>query len=113
MSKYHAKKTTRMMPNGKLRTFDSQKEAARYDELAALLRAGKISDLRLQPEYTLQEAFVDSTGEPFRAVKYKADFTYVLDGVRVVEDVKGVKTKDYELKRKLVRDRFCVRIQEV
>lgn len=113
MSKYNARKTVRMMPNGKARTFDSQKEAARYDELAALLRAGKISDLRLQPEFTLQEAFVDSTGEPFRAVKYKADFSYVLDGIRVVEDVKGMRTKEYELKRKLVRDRFCVRVQEV
>lgn len=39
MSKYNARKTARMMPNGKARTFDSQKEAARYDELAALLRA--------------------------------------------------------------------------
>lgn len=62
------------MPNGKKRTFDSQKEATRYDELALLLRAGKITDLRLQPEFTLQEAFVDSTGEAYRAIKYKADF---------------------------------------
>lgn len=113
MSKYNAKKSVRMMPNGKIRTFDSQKEAARYDELALLLRAGKISDLRLQPEFTLQETFVDSTGELYRAIKYKADFSYILDGMRVVEDVKGMKTKDYELKRKMVRDRFCVRVLEV
>lgn len=113
MTKYNAKKTVRVMPNGSERTFDSQKEARRYDELALLLRAGKISDLRLQPEFTLQESFVDSTGEVFRAIKYKADFSYILDGVRVVEDVKGMKTKDYEMKRKLVRDKFCVRVLEV
>ena len=32
--------------------FDSQKEARRYDELMAMLRAGIISDLRLQPQFT-------------------------------------------------------------
>ena len=38
--------------------FDSQKEARRYDELMVMLRAGIISDLRLQPQFTLQESYI-------------------------------------------------------
>ena len=49
-SKYHSTPAER----GELR-FDSQKEARRYDELMVMLRAGIISDLRLQPQFTLQE----------------------------------------------------------
>lgn len=105
MAKYGNKKTVR---NGI--TFDSQKEAARYDALMLLLAAGEIEDLKLQPEFTLQEAFTTQDGERVRAVKYRADFSYkrrVREGVdtrweRVVEDVKGFRTKDYELKRKLM-----------
>lgn len=105
MAKYGNRKTVR---NGI--TFDSQKEAARYDALMLLLAAGEIKDLRLQPEFTLQEAFTTPDGERVRAVRYRADFLYkrrVKEGVdtrweRVVEDVKGFRTKDYELKRKLM-----------
>lgn len=105
MAKYGNKKTVR---NGI--TFDSQKEAARYDALMLLQAAGEIKDLRLQPEFTLQEAFTTPDGERVRAVRYRADFSYrrrVKEGVdtrweRVVEDVKGFRTKDYELKRKLM-----------
>ena len=52
-TKYGSRKDTR----GELR-FDSQKEARRYDELMVMLRAGIISDLRLQPQFTLQESYV-------------------------------------------------------
>ena len=105
MAKYGNRKTVR---NGI--TFDSQKEAARYDALMLLLAAGEIKDLKLQPEFTLQEAFTTPQGERVRAIRYRADFAYrkrVREGVdtrweRVVEDVKGFRTKDYELKRKLM-----------
>lgn len=48
-----------------------------------------------------------------RAIKYRADFSYrraVKEGVDtrwevVVEDVKGYKTKEYELKKKLMAGR--------
>lgn len=90
--------------------FDSQKEANRYDELMAQLGAGEIKDLRLQPEFTLQEAFKTPQGAAVRAVRYRADFSYyrrVKEGVdtrwaRVVEDVKGVRTEGYQLKKKLM-----------
>lgn len=105
MAKYGNKKTVR---NGI--TFDSQKEANRYDVLMPMLSAGEIKDLKLQPEFTLQEAFTTPQGERVRPVKYRADFSYkrrVKKGLdirweTVVEDVKGYKTKDYQLKRKLM-----------
>lgn len=97
MTKYGNRKATR----GAI-TFDSQKEAARFDELMLMLRAGNISELRLQPEFTIQEAFTTPQGERIRAIRYRADFQYVQDGQTVVEDVKGFRTKDYELKKKLM-----------
>ena len=57
MNKYGNKKAVR---NGI--TFDSQKEAARYDQLMLRLCAGEIRDLKLQPEFTLQEAFTTPLG---------------------------------------------------
>lgn len=71
MNKYGNKKAVR---NGI--TFDSQKEAARYDQLMLRLCAGEIRDLKLQPEFTLQEAFTTPLGERVRAIKYRADFAY-------------------------------------
>lgn len=100
-NKYGAKKT---VVNGI--TFDSQREADRYYELMLMLRAGEIRELKFQPEFTLQEGFRTSSGEKIRAVKYIADFSYkmTIDGEErtIVEDVKGVRTKDYALKKKLM-----------
>lgn len=107
ISKYGNKKAIR----GNI-TFDSQKEANRFDELMLMLRAGIIKDLRLQPEFTLQESFTTPQGEKIRAIKYRADFQYIRDGVTVVEDVKGYKTKDYELKRKLMAGKGII-VQEI
>ena len=84
--------------------------AERFRELLAMQEAGAIIGLRLQPEFTLQEAFVTPKGERVRAIKYRADFGYnrvvkVGSEVRlepVVEDVKGYRTKDYELKKKFL-----------
>lgn len=125
-SKYHAEKAQRVMPNGTVRTFDSQKEARRYDELALLLAAGAIRDLRLQQSFTLVEGYVTAEGETVRPIVYKADFVYEVvpsEGrftggrwakpVQVVEDVKGVQTEGYKLKKKLMRERFGVQIREV
>ena len=56
--------------------FDSQKEARRYDFLIERVRRGEIGDLRLQVDFTLQEAYTDAEGRRVRAIRYKADFTY-------------------------------------
>ena len=123
--KYHNKPTERVTPAGNVLRFDSQKEARRYDELAALERAGTIRDLRMQVDFTLQEAYTDTEGRRVRAIRYKADFTYMKqsfvdrDGewqwALVVEDVKSraTRTKEYILKRKLMKERFNIDIQEV
>ena len=123
--KYHNKPTERVTPAGNVLRFDSQKEARRYDELAALEQAGKIRDLRMQVDFTLQGAYTDTEGRRVRAIRYKADFTYMKqsfvdrDGewqwALVVEDVKSraTRTKEYILKRKLMKERFNIDIQEV
>jgi len=90
--------------------FDSEKEGQRYQELKLLQRAGKIRDLRLQVEF---ELIPKQAGE--RACKYKADFVYHLasTGEMVVEDVKGKRTRDYIIKRKLMLWRHGIKIVEV
>lgn len=84
------------------RRFDSRREAKRYEELKQREAAGKIAQLELQPRFELQPAF-RYRGEAVRKIEYVADFRY-LDyerGGLVVEDVKGMKTDVYRLKRKL------------
>lgn len=76
--------------------FDSKKEAARYGQLKLLQRAGKISDLRLQPKFDI---VVCGT----KICKYIADFEYIENGIAIVEDVKGKRTREYILKKKLVK----------
>jgi hypothetical protein len=95
-SKYHAKKTT---VDGI--TFDSKKEAFRYQELKLLEKAGKITGLKLQPAFILLQPFTHA-GIKYRGITYKADFEYFVDGNHTIEDCKGFKTKEYLLKKKLL-----------
>ncbi len=135
--KYHNKPTERLTASGAVLRFDSQKEARRYDELAALERDGAIRELRMQADFTLQEAYTDGEGRRVRAIRYRADFTYRVPPARnwaiyaddppgwnerlglpwelVVEDVKSsaTHTKEYIMKRKLMKERFSIDIQEV
>lgn len=87
--------------------FDSKVEAERYKELRLMEKAGEIRDLVLQPKFLLQDKFKHK-GKTERAVKYIADFKYfdVLRGVYVVEDVKGVETEAFKIKRKLFLKRY-------
>lgn len=105
--KYHNKKVT---INGE--TFDSKKEAARWQELLLLQRAGKISHLNRQVTYELiPSQHIDGKCVE-RAVKYVADFVYKENGNLVVEDTKGLKTPDYIIKRKLMLSVYGIRIKE-
>lgn len=110
MSKYNSKKT---VVDGQ--KFDSKKEARRYQELLLLEKAGVIKDLRMQVKFTLIPAQRDeATGKVVeRECSYKADFVYDEDGKTVVEDVKGFRTKEYIIKRKLMMWRYGIRIREV
>lgn len=108
MSKYHAGKVS---VNGQM--FDSLKEANRYRELCILLLSGKIRELRRQVKYELipPQREPDTTGPRGgvrrgrtleKGVYYVADFVYEQDGKTVVEDVKGLRTDAYIIKRKLM-----------
>lgn len=77
-------------------SFASKMEAARYEELKLLVKAGRIKDLLLQPRFKLWV-------EGKLICTYVGDFIYrdIYDNVVVVEDVKGVKTSTYKIKAKL------------
>ncbi len=108
--KYGAVKEDR----GKIR-FDSKKEARRYDALVVMLRCGEITDLRIQPEFTLIEAYTTPEGERIRAMRYRADFSYRKNGELIVEDVKSAatRTRTYLDKRKLMREIHGIEVTEV
>ena len=117
VNKYRNTPATRVTPSGAVLRFDSQKEARRYDFLIERERRGEIRDLRLQVDFTLQEAYTDTEGRRVRAIRYRADFTYheCAQGVQVVEDVKSraTRTREYAMKKKLLKDRFGIDITEV
>ena len=119
MNKYHSHKIT---VNGE--TFDSKKEYRRFQELKLMERAGKITDLQRQVKFILipVQREPDTTGSRGgvkrgklieRECSYLADFVYMEDGKKVVEDTKGVKTKDYIIKRKLMLWLHGIKINEI
>jgi hypothetical protein len=83
-------------------TFASKAEARRYLELKLLVRAGKISGLKLQPRYPL-----NAEGGA-KIATYVADFEYVseFNGQTFTEDVKGVETPAFRLKAKLFEAQY-------
>tara|TARA_Y100000310_G_scaffold185589_1_gene185688 strand:+ start:512 stop:823 length:312 start_codon:yes stop_codon:yes gene_type:complete len=93
MTKYHATPTT---VDG--HRFASKREAKRYGELKLMVRTNEIEGLRLQPPYEIKI-------NGMKVCKYIADFTYTdrTTGEAIVEDVKGVRTPLYNLKRKLMK----------
>lgn len=95
LSKYHAQKT---VVNGI--AFDSKKEASRYIQLSMMQKAGIIHDLKLQVPFV-----IIPKSRYGRAIKYVADFVYkAQDGREVIEDVKGMKTTVYRLKKRLMAE---------
>lgn len=108
--------------------FDSRKEAKRYAELKLLEKAGEITGLDRQVKFDLVPAQYEEyertgkSGQPLKpgkrcveqAISYVADFCYRdKGGEYVVEDTKGFKTKDYVIKRKLMRYMLGIAIKEV
>lgn len=108
-SKYGNRKVTR---DGM--TFDSVKEYRRYCELRLLERAGEVAELRRQVKFELLPSQRVDGKVVERPVTYIADFVYTdKDGRQVVEDTKGVRTKEYIIKRKLLLHKYGIRIREV
>lgn len=111
-SKYGAKKTE---VDGFV--FDSKREAERYSELKIREKAGEILELELQPRFEcrVNGKLVCTYIADFR---YKERFHSKKDGEgitfpSVVEDVKGVRTPVYRIKRKLVEALYDIEIKEI
>ena len=94
-------------------TFDSQKEAARWQELTLLQRTGQISGLKRQVKFELLPSQKVNGEVVERPVTYVADFVYTENGETVVEDTKGFRTKEYILKRKMLLWFYGIQIMEV
>lgn len=120
-AKYHNKKVEY---DGQ--TFDSQKEMHRYAVLRLLEKDGHIKDLKRQVKFVLIPAQrePDTTGPKGgkikgklieREVAYIADFTYTdtHNGKFVVEDTKGMRTKEYIIKRKMMLFLKNIKIKEI
>lgn len=89
-------------------TFDSVAEMNRYIVLSDMEKKGEITNLRMQVPFELLPGFTIN-GHKQRAIKYVADFVYLdPDGIQHVEDVKGIETKEYIIKRKLMASRGIV-----
>ncbi len=95
--------------------FDSKREAARYGVLKLLERTGTITDLELQPRFELIPKQRRDDGRPERACEYVADFRYTdaRTGQQVIEDAKGMRTRDYIIKRKLMLQVYGITVREV
>ena len=109
--------------------FDSRKEYQRWCELKLLWRAGEITHLQRQKKFLLIpaqyeaiERISEKTGKKLKdgrrcleqECSYVADFVYCLaNGELVVEDAKGFRTEGYIIKRKLMMEKYGIRISEV
>lgn len=109
--------------------FDSKKESCRYLQLKAMAQAGEITGLRRQVKFELIPTQRATSTDVYKAgpqkglkkpgavlerpVYYIADFTYFRDGKQVVEDVKGYRTKDYKIKKKLMLYFHNIEVKEV
>ena len=111
-SKYRNKKVIRVV-DGETVKFPSKREARRFDELYLQYKGGAIQDLRLQQDFTLVEGYTRPNGKRVRPMVYKADFVYLRNGKRIVEDAKGKRTEKYLMKRKLMLEKYGIEILEV
>lgn len=93
-------------------TFDSKAESIRYEQLKREEILGWIQGLELQKKYILCKGRWKSTGKPY-SISYKADFAYLRDGEIVLEDVKGFRTKEYQMKKKMLMSLYGIEITEI
>lgn len=101
--------------------FDSIKEKNRYQELLLLEKAGAIQKLQRQVKFVLIPAQYSKTectkaGKPRcieRECSYIADYVYKEGRRTIVEDAKGMRTKEYNIKRKLMLYVHGIVIREI
>lgn len=89
----------------------SKREAKRYRELGLLMKSGEIHMLARQVRFRLPGG-----------VEYVADFVYTRIWPRtngayftdlVVEDAKGVRTREFINKKKQMASEYCIDVKEV
>jgi hypothetical protein len=87
--------------------FDSKREADRYARLRVLALAGHITNLQHQVSYDLHAM------GGVKVARYVADFVYRDERTQrlVVEDVKGVKTRMFQLKAKWLKAEHGIEVQ--
>lgn len=118
--------------------FDSLAEGRRYEELRLLLLGGQIRSLVVHPRFALYAPVFgsdyqapDADEAPLnlklcegeygprcwarRIGYYTADFAYeqAPKWQAVIEDVKGVRTRDYILRKKLIAATYGIEITEI
>lgn len=86
--------------------FASKKEAKRYQELKLLAKAGEICELECQVRFPIKI-------NDILVCTYVADFVYIERHGQVVEDVKGMRTPIYNLKKRLMEAVHDIIIKEV
>lgn len=97
--------------------FDSKKEERRYTTLKAMERNGIIQDLKMQVPFVLAPKVRfsnESRAKP--ELRYVADFVYMRNGQRIVEDVKSEATRKkdtYRIKKHLMMSVHGIEITEV
>jgi len=94
-------------------TFDSAKEARRYMDLRILQAAGVISDLNLKERFDFVINGRTVKMRNGQAARYTCDFTYIENGVKIIEEVKGFKVRDYPLRRAIFEHLYGVKLREV
>lgn len=83
--------------------FDSKKEALRYIELKSLRVKGEVAWFLMQVPFRLPGN-----------TTYRADFlVFWSDGSVTIEDVKGMRTQTYKLKKRQVEELYPITITEI
>jgi hypothetical protein len=87
--------------------YDSGKEAYRHSILKLLLRNGEIANLETQKDYPL-------IWNGVHIAIYRADFVYtdVATGQTIIEDVKGMRTRPYIMKKRMMKACYGIDIYE-
>lgn len=108
--------------------FDSERESKRYLFLKQAERDGIIANLKLQPKFELIPKITENYTKQLKTktkicertvqlpITYTADFEYVKDGKKIIEDVKISKSllpKEFSLKIKMLRYFYGIEVRLV
>lgn len=110
---------------GKKAGREEQELFRRQRQLVILQERGRIRELRVHPQFTLRDAYETPDGKRVPAIRHTAAFSYErptapdctgeVHWLLTVEDMRGpgTKTREYDLRRRLLKERYGVEIREV